>query len=75
MSFEFLPVADVTFLGLGQDSWVPFDVTHRVHWAVECTRASFASMQFAVAHGGGRFIGKEAAGAGKLVSHSRAHEA
>jgi hypothetical protein len=75
VSFEFLSVADLTSLGLGQTSWAPIDVSHGVHWAVECTRASFASMLFAVADCGGRFIESGVAGAGELVSQSPAHEA
>ena len=53
----------------------PIAVNLRVHWALECTKAGFASMQFAFADCGGRFIESGVAGAGKLVSQSRVHEA
>jgi hypothetical protein len=69
LSFEFLPKP----LRHGHDSRALIDLSCQVHYAVECTGASFASTRSAVAECGG-FIESGVAGAGELVNQSRVHE-
>ena len=57
-------------MGRGHIPKARVEINQRVHWAIQCTRASFASVHRVVWDSDVRFIGSDVARAGKLVNKS-----